>query len=163
MPSHIELIQANIKLQQEKINLFERELILVVDVAQKFNIEQKLKEEKNRLEQLKQNLEEAEKEAQQAGPVVDDDDWEEKKEHWKILVATQEVDQLFEEMKATIKAKRQGSMVIQMMANYNMIRNQEMLNIESPASIARRYRQANHNLISFIDSLEERHTQESPY
>ena len=163
MSSHIERIKANIELQQEKINLFERELILVVDVAQKFSLEKKLEDERNRLEQLKKGLATAEKEKATADQGLVGDDWEEKKEHWKILVATQEIDRLFDELKSTLKSKRQRSMVIQMMANYNMIRNQDMLNIENPESIARRYRQANHNLISFIDSLEERHAEESPY
>jgi|GEM_PF-5726914 len=163
MSSHIERIKANIELQQEKISLFERELILVVDIAQKFSLEKKLEDERKRLEQLKNGLIEAEKERVSAdqNPVMDD--WEENKEHWKILVATQEIDRLFGELKSTIKSRRQGSTIIQMMANYNMIRNQEMLNIENPDSIAKRYRQAHHNLISFINSLEERHTKKDPF
>lgn len=163
MSSHIKRIEANIELLQEKINLFERELILAVSADQKFNLQQGIKDAKDRLEQFRKDKLEAEKEQISGVPANDGENWEEKKEHWKILVAIQEIDRLFAELKSTIKSKRQRSMVIQMMANYNMIRKQEMLNLENPDSIARRYRQANHNLISFIDSLEERHTDESPY
>lgn len=163
MSSHIKRLQANIDLLQEKVSLFERELILAVDAGQKFNLEQGIKDAKDRLAQFRNDLSDAEKEQANGVPIAKDNDWEDKKENWKILIATQEIDQLFKELKSTIKSKRQKSMVIQMMANYNMIRNQEMLNLENPDSIARRYRQANHNLISFIGSLEERHTEESPY
>lgn len=162
MSSHIERLQANIELLQEKIGILDRELILAFDPSVKFKIEKDIEEANKRLADLRQKLQQAEKEVSPS-PESPANNWEEKKEHWKVLVATQEVDVLFKELKSTIKSKRQRSMVIQMMANYNMVRNQEMLNIENPDSIARRYRQANHNLISFIDSLEERHQEESPY
>lgn len=165
MSLNSERIKANNELLKEKINLFERELILETDVGRKFKLEQDLKDSRNRLEQLNKDLIVAQREDKDKDQNNDagKDTWKDKKEHWQILIASQEIEQLFREMKETIKTKRQYNMVIQMMANYNMILKREMLNIEDPTVIERKYNQTTHNLLGFIDSLEERHTREDPF
>ncbi|MEZ5039287.1 MAG: hypothetical protein R2828_05330 [Saprospiraceae bacterium] len=166
MATPIDGIMDNIILAQEKINRLERGLLLETDPASQFRIEHQIKEVKAKLEDLKVALKQQQAEAQQrtatpASPTNGKASLSETKERLEEQIALGEIDEVFKVLKELLKAKRQRNTLLQLMANYNMIRQQDLNGTASQEHIDLGYRRARHGLLSFIQDLEERHLEES--
>ena len=165
MATPIDGIMDNITLLQEKINHLERALLLETNPGAQFSIEHQIKADKAKLEDLKTDLKRLQAEALQrtatpASPTNGKASLSETKERLEEQVALGEIDEVFKVLKELLKAKRQRNTLLQLMANYNMIRQQDLNGTASQDHIDLGYRRARHGLLSFIQDLEERHLEE---
>lgn len=162
MATPIEGIIRNITLSQEKINHLERALLLETNPGAQFSIEQQLKEAREMLENLKAKLKQIQSEEPQTDKstspkTTEHLSWKKQKEELEERVTLGEIDTVFTTLKELLKDRRQRNTLLQLMANYNMIRQQDMNGTVSQDHIDLSYRRARHGLLSFIESLEERH------